>query len=49
MIVDWFKKAFLATIGYITASALYVVIVLLLFGGCCICVLWALAQGMEGG
>jgi hypothetical protein len=49
MIVDWFRKAFMATAGYTTFSCLYAIIILVLGGGCLICVLWALAQGMEGG
>ena len=47
--MDWFRKAFAATFGYMTASILYVVVVVTLGAGCCICLLIALAAlGQQG-
>lgn len=42
--VSWFKGAFAATIGYMTASVLYIVILLVLAGCCCLCLLMAMAS-----
>lgn len=39
MMVGWFKKGFAATAGYMTASCLYALFVILLFGGCFLCFL----------
>jgi len=47
--VSWFKKAFAATIGYMTASIVYIVVLLVLAGGCCLFLLVAINSVSQSG
>jgi len=47
--VSWFKKAFAATVGYMTASVVYIVVLLVLAGGCCLCLLVAINSVSQSG
>ena len=42
--VSWFKNVLGATMGFMTAQIIYIVILLVLSVGCCLCLLVAMAS-----
>jgi hypothetical protein len=42
--MSWFKNALGATMGFMTAQIIYIVVLLVLAGGCCLCLLVAMAS-----